>query len=442
MDVYPFCVFKRNDRPCFLVKFKDSAGNYLPPLSTKKTSKDEAVKVAFTWLRDGIPQKKNVAVRVADLSVQDMLRKIKNGGETETILAEMKRLGLVKNFIIPNTPAAVDFVSFLKTFWDWETSPYVTEKRRQKDSIHKRHCSNQNGAINLYWAEFFKGRYLGDITYDDIDAFIKYLEPMDLSPERKNGIIIAGTKPIRWAFEKGKIAVDPTRGHTMFSGKKKKRNILTMTSAAAIFKVEWEDERSRLANMLAAVTGMRNGEIVALQFQDLGHDCLFVRNSYNSLDKMKTTKNNEDRIVHIPFPDLINGLIELAKQNPWGVSPTSLVFWSTTRSKVPMQGRSFCIGLREAMVKVGFSAEEAEGYDFHGWRHFYTSYMVKFLDKKLLKSQTGHKTDVMLAHYADHEIEGDKEIIHEKQLQVFSGLLPEQRKIFAHKTKPLMIAAS
>jgi integrase len=267
---------------------------------------------------------------------------------------------------------------------------------------------------------------LGDITYDDIDAFIKHLEPMALSAERKNGIIVAGTKPIRWAFEKGKIAVDPTRGHTMFSGEKKKRNILTMTSASAVFKVDWTDERSRLANMLAAVTGMRNGEIVALQFQDLGPDCIFVRSSYNSEDKMKTTKTNEDRIVHIPFPDLINGLIEQAKQNPWGVSPTSLVFWSTTRSKVPMQGRSFCVGLREAMIKIGFSEKEAKKYDFHGWRHFYTSYMIKYLDKKLLKSQTGHKTDVMLAHYADHETEGDKEIIQAKGREVFSGILPEK----------------
>jgi len=200
---------------------------------------------------------------------------------------------------------------------------------------------------------------------------------------------------------------------------------LTMTSAAAVFKVDWDDEREKLANMLAAVTGMRNGEIIALQLQDLGHDCIFVHSSYNSEDKMKTTKTNEDRIVHIPFPDLMNGLIEQAKQNPWGVSPTSLVFWSTTKSKVPMQGRSFCVGLRKALVKVGFTKDEAAKYDYHGWRHFYTSYMIRMLDKKLLKSQTGHKTDVMLALYADHETEGDKEIIHAKEREVFAGLLPE-----------------
>jgi len=54
MDALPFCVFKRADRPCFLVKFKDEAGNYLPPVSTKKKDRDEAVQVAFKLLQDGI----------------------------------------------------------------------------------------------------------------------------------------------------------------------------------------------------------------------------------------------------------------------------------------------------------------------------------------------------------------------------------------------------
>jgi len=58
MNAYPFSVFKRTDRPYFLVSFKDETGKYLPPVSTKKKSEAEAMEVAFKWLRDGIPQKK------------------------------------------------------------------------------------------------------------------------------------------------------------------------------------------------------------------------------------------------------------------------------------------------------------------------------------------------------------------------------------------------
>ena len=87
MNAYPFSVFKRNDRPYFLVSFKDDAGNYLPPVSTKKKSEDEAMEVAFMWMRNGIPQKK-AAIRVNELSLKDAVRKLKNKDEVEIILTE------------------------------------------------------------------------------------------------------------------------------------------------------------------------------------------------------------------------------------------------------------------------------------------------------------------------------------------------------------------
>jgi hypothetical protein len=273
MNNYPFSVFKRADRPCFLVSFKDEAGKYLPPLSTKKKTEDEAMQIAFQWLRNGIPQKK-VALRVNDLALKDTARKIKTHDEAETMLGELQRLGWAKSFVMNETPGAEDFITFLNNFWNWETSPYITEKRRKNHGIHKRHCIIQGQAIGLYWEAFFKGRYLGEITSADIDSFITHMGKMPLSASRKNVVIKAGTKPLRWAFSKGKIDRDPTRGHIMFSGEEKERLILSPTAAAAVFRAEWDDDRAKLANMRTAVTGMRCGEIQALRFQDLGSDCI------------------------------------------------------------------------------------------------------------------------------------------------------------------------
>jgi integrase len=266
---------------------------------------------------------------------------------------------------------------------------------------------------------------LGEITATDIDAFINYLGEKELSAERKNVIIKAGTKALRWAFTKGKIEIDPTRGHILFSGDDLKREILTPTVAAGIFRAPWKNERAKLGNMLASVTGMRCGEIQALRFQDLGPDCLYVCSSWNKLDGIKLPKNNEKRIVEVPFPSLMKLLIEQAKQTPWGVSPDSFVFWSETRADMPMHGTCCLDGLRKALMLIGFSEEKAKKYLFHGWRHFFVSYMVRKLDKKLLKSQTGQKTDGMIDLYGDHEIVGDRETIQAKERETFAGLLPE-----------------
>jgi len=124
-----------------------------------------------------------------------------------------------------------------------------------------------------------------------------------------------------------------------------------------------------------------------------------------------------------------------------GVSPDSFIFWSTTRKKVPMQGQNFGRGLHEALVKIGFTESEAAKYSFHGWRHFFTAYMIRKLDKKLLKGETGHLTDIMLNLYGDHETEGDRELIQSSKLETFAGLLPDRSKMHVFNKTPQAIAA-
>ena len=104
---YPFSIFKRADRSCFSVSFKDPNGKYLRPVSTGKKTETEAINAAFLMLRDGIPQNEK-ALTVQDLSLKDVVRKIKTGAEAEIILAEMKRLGDTWHSPITNLPITVD----------------------------------------------------------------------------------------------------------------------------------------------------------------------------------------------------------------------------------------------------------------------------------------------------------------------------------------------
>jgi len=284
--------------------------------------------------------------------------------DAEFICKELQRRGFLKSYVLENTTQAIDFIKYLTDFWDWEKSPYIKEKLRRNHGLHKRYAIEMSGTINRYWAPFFNGKTLGEISRQDIETFIIYLESLPAkakkeqeeidkalqeeslqkpkrknaaqkkrrviryptSAKRKNTIIQAGTIPLTWAFQKEMIDKDIVSGITWFSGKTKERQILTPELAKALFNIEWKDERSRLANMLAMVTGMRAGEIQGLQIQDLGKDCLYVRHSWNFQDGLKTTKNNESRIVEVPFPGLMLELIEIAKNNPHGIAWTALYF--------------------------------------------------------------------------------------------------------------------
>jgi integrase len=143
---------------------------------------------------------------------------------------------------------------------------------------------------------------LGEVTCQDIDAFAESLEEQDLAAATKNSIIKTGTIALRWAYAKEMIERDITKGIFLYSGKSKERQILSPKMAAAVFKVQWKGERSRLGNLLACVTELRQGEIAALQVQDIGKDFIYVRHSWNDLDKLKPTKNNESRTVEVLFP--------------------------------------------------------------------------------------------------------------------------------------------
>jgi integrase len=416
----PFSLFKRSRRPCYYVQFKTPDGSYLPAVSTKQTEKAKAIETAFTWLREG---KKTANGASIAPSLQDALRTVKTTLQADFICAELKRKGLLASYVITESRQDEDFTAFLLNFWDYETSPYIREKLRKDHAIHKNYTAGQTLSVQKYWQPYFKDRLLGDITRQDIENFMDSLSKSNLSSGSKNHILGAGTIALRWAYAKEIIEKDITRGIILFSKNIKKRLILSPETAQALFRVKWKDERARLANMLAAVTGIRAGEIQGLRLQDLGKDCLFIRHSWNCKDRLKTTKNNEKRTVEMPFPSIIKELLRLADLNPHGANRDSYVFWSRKLPDRPMDAVPFLTGLRDALIKTGMKKESAKEYVFHGWRHFFASCMKDRLNEKLLQTQTGHKSPAMLEHYADHLLDGDREKIRQAQQDVFGALI-------------------
>jgi integrase len=427
MAKLPFSVFRRAGRRYYSVSFKnETTGEYLPAISTKQETEAAAVQTAFQWLNNGIPRQ-GEAVPLKKYTLRDMAREADiSTADCEYICKELQRRGLLKTYTLTQSRAAVSLGDFLHTFWDFDNSPYVKEKLRKNHGIHRYYCTVQKLAAEKYWVPFFTGRLLGEITKPDIEMFIDSLDngKRKLSAARKNHIIKAGTIALKWAYSKDMIDRDITAGITWFSGKAAERQILTPELTAAVFKTQWTDERTRLANMLAAVTGLRAGEIQGLRVQDLGQDCLYINHSWNCRDGLKPTKNNESRIVEV-FPELIAELVNLAGENPYGAGMETFIFWGERKADKPIEERALIRDLRAALVKTGMGKETAKTYCFHGWRHTYASYMRERINDKLLQSQTGHKTISMLTHYSGHKITGDRERIQTAQRAVYGGLLPD-----------------
>jgi integrase len=427
LESLPYSIFKRANRPYYLVSFKDEiTGQYLPAISTKQLTKAGAVKTAIQWLRDGIPQKGSTAIDLQKLSLRSLFRDAAlTLDDAAFFIEELKRRGLIRSAVFAGTKQDRDFGQFLEDCWTWDKSDYIAEKLRRNHSIHRTYTKSQLLSARKYWLPAFTGKLLGELTREDIEGFVKSFETEKVSAARKNQILKAGLVPLKWAYKKRIIEDNIGAGLTMFSGEESERLILTPELAKAIFTKPWKDDRSRIANMLAMVTGMRAGEIQGLRVQDLGQECLYIRHSWNYQDGLKPPKNNEARTVELPFPSVIKELMGLASRNPHGCTMESFIFWSKAMEDKPMESPLFLEGLRDALVKAGISEKEAGGYTFHGWRHYFTAYMRDKVTEKLLQGQTGHKSIPVLRHYGEHLINGDLEKVRVAQVETFGGLLPE-----------------
>jgi integrase len=89
------------------------------------------------------------------------------------------------------------------------------------------------------------------------------------TPATINHKLEAGSVALRWAHNHGMIEIDPTVGLRRFSGRVKVRGILTEQEVCRLFSLEWKDRRAYVGNILAATTGLRAGEILALKSVDI-----------------------------------------------------------------------------------------------------------------------------------------------------------------------------
>lgn len=422
----PFTVFKRKGRRFYSVRFKDEKnGGYLKEVSTNQTDQSEAIKTAWKWYSSGkIKLAHGKTEAIENLSVYDTLRKkdISNE-EADKVLELLRERGILKSYVRAGKNNDVPLVLYLSDFWTWEKSEYIKEKLKCGKTVGKSHVAENFRMVKNYWIPYFNNVLLGELTRQDLKNFQSHLMELKISNATRNHVWICGAQALRYAFQNELLERDITAGLTGFYGKSKTREILTPELAAAVFSVEWSDQRAYLANMLAMCTGMRAGEIRALRKMDLGKSCIYVNHSWNDEEGLKAPKNGEARIVQLPFPQIIRALLELAETNPYTEgSMEGFIFYATIPGK-PLEIHVFLDSLRTALEKTGMSKDDARKYCFHSWRHFYAAYMKDHVNAKLLQSQTGHKTLSMLEHYANHKISGDDEQIQAAQTELFGAIV-------------------
>ena len=406
------------------------AGRKLAAKSTGKTAEDEALLVVAEWLNHGVPTGRERRPRPADvvMGLDGILRSIRtldfNSDDAGRIVAALADRGLVNAPPSGAGRGSVPFVEFLKTFWDYDASPYVREKLSHGHRIGKRHCYECLNRARRYYAPAFKGRPLDGITRQDLKEFSLSLKAGGLSASSVNKILVCGSTALSWAFREGLVPLDPTVGLVRFSGAPQKRGVLTPSEAEAVFSVPWKDKRSYAGNLLAITTGLRSGEILALRQSDIGDQVLFVRHGWSFIDGLKAPKNGEERRVPL-LPEVRAVLMGLLEENPHRTEDP-FIFYGLLEDK-PMDGKLLIKGLKSACALAGIDAA-ARGIVFHSHRHYYAARMADIMTADQITRITGHKSRAVFDEYADHITRENLEEAGAVGAKVFGNIVQFHRK--------------
>jgi integrase len=416
MGRFSFSFHKRGNR--YYVQFwNPDTKKYTTAKSTGATTKNAATGVVMRWLDEGIPfdeSKRALTQTLNTNTLFDLIHRVDlTSREADRIVAVLTNRGL----LIPPEADDEQLVSWLLSFWDYDSSPYVADKLAHGQRIGRRRCQDTTYAINNHWVAFFKDMMRSQVTREHLRQFGRYLADKVLSAKTINNTLSAGTVALHWAFESGMIKSDPTQGLRKFSGETKKRGILTDSEVADLFSIPWSDPRARLGSLLAAGTGLRAGEVLGLRYEDIGQDRLHVRHSWSNADGLKATKTGDERVIPLTS-HLRAELLALAEMNPHKVGPGSFVFWSVSKADRPMDFHFLLDSLKDtlALMKTGPDATEEQrkkaviywkerNIVFHSWRHRFAAFLADNTDQRTAMLATGHNTEAVFEEYAKHTTE-------------------------------------
>ncbi len=421
--------FHRRGDVFYVQLFNDATGRFGTAKSTGATNRDEAMIVAARWMTEGVPTGRRRTARPAAeaFTVEAILRAIKapafGDADAALVLAALESRGFVDKVARRDSPAAVLVADFLRTFWDEDKSPYLREERARGRTITLRHVREMGRIVERYWSDPFKGKRLGDLRKADIRGALVALSEKGLAPGTIAKAFACLSTALRWAAESDVIEENPAQGVRKIVGKPKERGILEDEELRDLFALDWPDVRAKAAFMLAATTGMRRGEVMALQFRDIGADRIFVRHSWNDDDRLKTPKNGEEREA-VLLPAVREALVALGEGNPFGTGPEVFVFYGAEPDR-PLDGQIVSRAFETALesIEIDDAARKARGLSFHSLRHGFAKRMADRLDTERAMKATGHLSRAMLEHYADHRSKEDFAAVGTAAEEAFGNIL-------------------
>jgi integrase len=369
----------------------DSQGRRIPGQSTGKTTKGEAEQYCDELLRQGklIPSKPPVA-------------------ESE-----------------PRTPTLREWGES-ESWWQWNKCRYLRAQLagsdEDKPAVSRRYADDALRDLKTYILPAHGQKRLDEITPRDCERLLFDWQEKGLSKKSINNKSSIERIMLGEAERLGLIERNPWDRVKGFKPSRHAKGILTPNEARKLLNPDtvetvWKGNQVYYsASLLAAVTGMRLGEVLALKGTDLFPDHVHVAGSWRGA-KYGMGKTKTKRVDDIPIPRFVYDTIDAWRTWEGFVFSFKAGAW-------PVSGNRTLDALYRALDEIGIESEERErrNIKFHSWRAFANTFMrARGISGEKVRQLIRHDSEEMTERYSVFRVEDFKDVA-EAQEALVAGI--------------------
>jgi integrase len=267
-------------------------------------------------------------------------------------------------------PCYYTFRKYTQPFFDWDRCPHIRRLREEGKSITRRHAKIQRQRLVKHiLSDPFAYKRLSEITRADVlDLRSRLLTKC--SPATVNKALGIVKVIFQEAVYREEITRDPIAGVGRIKEHRKERGIFTVEELRELFPDlgldPWRDVHDYTCFYLAAVTGLRRGEILALRWRHIDFDrqVLTVSEVWKGGKEIGPPKWDHNRLVPLSSRT-IDKLLQLQTASI-RLNPDDFVFCSDSGQRYgeTWWRKRFCAAMDHAGID-----RQARHLTPHSFRH-------------------------------------------------------------------------
>ena len=311
-------------------------------------------------------------------------------GETDQKVALREVLGRSQEGrLVPNDRLL--FGTWTEDWFLYEKCPFIQSRLKRGFSYSRVHSDNRRAYLMTYLWPTFQQKHLSAIRTLDIENWTSKLLQQGRSRDLINRCLGTLKIILGEAVRLGLLSKNPAKSVLPLKHDSSEKGILTDEESQELFALKNRDrlwgtqQIAYWAHLVAYLAGLRQGELIGLQLDDLDDKGIHVRHGWDRKSGLKGTKNGKDRFVPLPTWVLLKlksltgkGHIFSVQLDGKPVSPTYL-------------NSAYC----EALISLGISRSQqiSRHLSGHSLRHgFVSNLLARGVPATVVAQVVGHNS--------------------------------------------------